>query len=203
MVTQDKYKWTILYTDHKKQYIHYHHLLQSNPDSNIIKVDISNNYQCKFAWRNADKLVREWLKNNKSNIRTENIIILDWDVLVTEKLPSSKIVGLQGADVITLRNKPRWNWFKDLHKLGQYKSYAIGVAPLAVLFMNIECVNIWLDSEFDHLYEQDIFSELRLPTILNSRKVPINKYHLPKVHWKHTRLKQEPGIYHPIKYNVL
>jgi hypothetical protein len=203
METLDKYKWTVLYTDHQQNFIHYNHLVSHNPNANIFKVDISNNYKRDFIWRNSDKLVREWLRNNRSKINTENIAILDWDVLVTQQLPLLDNTGLKAANVITLTNKPRWWWFKDRHKLGKYKQFAIGVAPLGVLFMSNNCIDILLDSEFDYLYNKDIFSELRTPTILNSRGISITKYHLPYVHWKKTTLKSNPGIYHPIKYNVL
>lgn len=201
MAILDKYKWTILYTDHQKQFIHYKHLIKSNPDAHIITVDISNNFPRDYIWRNSDKLVRLWLKENRSSIITNNIAILDWDVLITQQLPNIYISGLQATNVHSITNT-KWIWFKDKHKLGEYIDYAIGVSPLAVLFMSIECVDILLDHEFDHLYDHDINSELRIPTILNSRGISITKYSMPYVHWKKTHLTKNPGIYHPIKYNV-
>lgn len=201
MATTDKYKWTILYTDHQKQFIHYNHLIKSNPDANIIKVDISNNLDKKYIWRNSDLLIRSWLKNNRDSIVTNNIAIIEWDVLVKQKLPDTQIIGLQAKNIIKPNRK--WWWFKDKYKLEHYSKYALGAAPLAVLFMSARCIDILLESSFDCLYQKDIFSELRIPTILNSRNITITSYSMPNVDSKKTMLKSEAGIYHPIKYNVL
>jgi hypothetical protein len=86
-------KWTIIYC-YFNQPIHEKYLKDSNPDSDIILADISNNLPKKYAWRNTDKLVRQWLQKNIDKIHTNNIAIIEWDVLITKKLPDLNIDGI-------------------------------------------------------------------------------------------------------------
>lgn len=193
--------WTIIYTDHTKDYIHLDHLQKSNPDAQILCADIFFGItEKKYAWRNGDKTVRMWLQNNIGKIISNNIALFEWDVLVSTKLPDIDINGLYAKNVRKPDTDPNWPWFKEIESLGSYKNYAIGVAPLGVLFMDKQCINTIIDPEFDDIYSKDIFSELRLPTILNSRNIPISKYDFPDVVWTPTTYdKNKPGIYHAIK----
>lgn len=194
-------KWTIIYFYHDKP-IHYHHLIKSNPNANILLGDISNNYNKHYCWRNCDNLFRKWIKNNLDQISTNNIAILEWDVLVSCKLPDININGLFGKDVIT--RDQNWVWFRDCYKLSKYKNYAIGLSPLAVLFMDKITLTTWTSDEFDAIYTKDIFSELRLPTLLNSKNISINSFPMNNVDWRNIIKYNSsiPDIYHPIKYHV-
>lgn len=203
MAILDKYKWTILYTDYQKEFIHLKHIINSNPYAQIITVNTSHNLRSHYAWRNCDSLVRQYLKSHISDILYNNIAIFSWDVLITQELPRICVDGLMATNVFNQIQRPRWPWFREISKLGKYKASAFAAAPFCVYFMNKNAINVWLDPQFDHLYEQDIFSELRFPTILNSQNISINKYDFPYVHWNKTHLTKNPGIYHPIKYNVL
>jgi hypothetical protein len=199
MDRSDKYKWTIIYSDHNNKFIHLDYLTRSNPDSQILLADISNNYDPKFCWRNGDFLIRQWLQKYIDIVHHNNIALLEWDVLVSQTLPSIQVDGLIGKNVKYRDKNPKWPWFKEIDRLDNYSQYSIGVAPLGVLFLNKECLEILLDSEFDDLYQKDIFSELRLPTILNSRNIKISSYFLPDVEWYQMPVKTNPGIYHSVK----
>jgi hypothetical protein len=60
-----------------------------------------------------------------------------------------------------------WVWFNEFTRLPEeLRAYATGIPPLAILRISREC----LAATFNHplrakLYEDDIFCELRLPTL--------------------------------------
>lgn len=199
MDQSDKYNWTIIYSDHNKEFIHLEHLKNSNPNAQILLANIANKYDHKYAWRNNDSILRQWIKNNISIIKHNNIALLEWDVLVTQKLPDIQIDGLMGKYVRTISSDPSWPWFKESRRLDMYKKHAIGVAPFGVLFMNKKCLDVIIDPEFDAIYNKDIFCELRFPTAINSKNINISTYHLPDVEWYSMSVKKQPGIYHCVK----
>lgn len=202
MTNLDDYKWTVIYTDHNKQFIHFNHLERNNPDAQILLADTSNKFSRDFAWRNGDLLVREWLKNNYDKILYDNIAILEWDVLVNMSLPSFKVKGLIAKDKHIYHPRNRWHWFCEMGLLESYRRYTVGISPLGVLFMNKKCIEVLLDNEFDFLYNRDIYSELRLPTILNSKQIPIGNQSMPNVSYLPVDFTNQNTIYHPIKSKI-
>lgn len=202
MEQQEQYNWTVIYTDHNKQFIHLNYLEQTNPNAQILLADTSNKFTKDFAWRNGDLLVREWLRNNYDKILYDNIAILEWDVLVNAPLPPFKVKGLIAKDKHIYYSGNRWHWFCERNLLEQYIQYAIGIAPLGVLFMNKKCIEILLDNQFDSLYNKDIYSELRLPTILNSKQVSIGMHPMPNVSYLPMTFTNKRSIYHPIKSKI-
>jgi len=196
-----KYQWTIIYVDFQHQYLHLKHLQKSNPDAQIILADISSNIEKIIAWRNNDRLIRNWLKNNKSQIIHHNIAILEWDVLVSSPLPNIKINGFVGRN-LQKPNINKWLWFKEIDRLGKYKNYAMGAAPFAIQFFDKNSIEAWTSDEFDSISSQDIFCELRLPTIMNYAGIAMSEHLLPNVEWYNIQHKKIPGIYHAIKYDI-
>jgi len=197
--------WNILYTDHSNNFIHYDSLVYSNPDAKIFLVDISNHYDSQFAWQNSDILIRSWLKNNIQNIDKQcNIALLEWDVLVTKKLPSVKIQGLKAHTVLTPATHKHWPHWNQISNLGKYISYATGIAPFGVLFMDYNTLETWIDRRFDDIYNKNIQNELRLASILKSQNIKLSEIDLPKVCWKTkwTNFTQ-PEIYHPVKNKII
>jgi len=195
-------KWTIVYVDFQDQYIHLDHLKKSNPDAQILLCDISNDLPKVFVWRNNDKFIREWFRSNLDKIQHNNIAILEWDVVVTIPLPDIAVNGFVGRNLQRL-NINQWVWFNEINRLGRYKPYAMGSAPFCVQFMDRQCINRWVDQEFDDIYSEDIFCELRLPTILNYANVNMSEYSMPYVEWHVMEYyKDIPGIYHAIKHKV-
>lgn len=194
----EQYKWTIVCNDHKNEFIHSEHISKSNPEAQLILADISNNHFA--AWRNYDCISREWFKNHFQEIKYSNIAVVEWDVLITEKLPNIYIDGFIGKRKKTLpKHKNTWPWFKEKSKLCEFEKYAVGMAPLAVYFINRSSLETILDSKFDYIFNQDIFGELRLPSVLNSQNINICEYPMPFVFSYPISFKIESGIYHPIK----
>ena len=196
-------KWDIIQTFHNEP-IHLDHLKKSNPKANILLANISKynaDFKIKYRWRNSDIFIRRWIRDNRKDINSANIAIIEWDVLITQKLPDLNINGLLGKNIQYQNN---WYWFKESHLLGKYQQYSIGITPLCILFMDQKCIDAWIDPEFDVLYSSDIFCELRLPTILNSRGIKISRIplSLPNVSTLKSQYKNIPDIYHPIKEKI-
>jgi hypothetical protein len=125
-------------------------------------------------------------------------------VLISQKLPDLTINGILGRSAICPIKNKTWPWFRETESLLEYKQHAFGLAPLGVLFLDKICIDIITDSEFDNIYSKNIFSELRLPTILNSRGINISSYVMPNVKWHETPFKaHEPSIYHCVKTKIV
>lgn len=197
-----KYQWTIIYVDFQHRYLHLNHIQKSNPDAQIILCDISNDISKIIAWRNNDRFIRDWLKKNKNKIIHNNIAIVEWDVLITSALPNILVDGFVGRNL----QKPginKWLWFKEIDRLGKYKNYATGAAPFAIQFFNKNAIDVWTSEEFNDIFLEDIFCELRLPTIMNYANINISEHLLPYVEWYPAKYNKDvPGIYHAIKYKI-
>ena len=196
-------RWDIIYTFHIEP-IHLEHLRQSNPDANILLCDISSynlSLGTKYCWRNSDAFIRNWLRNNRSSITSNHIAIIEWDVLITKPLPDLCFDGFVCKNIH--RHSKNWYWFKESKLLGKYEEFKIGITPLAVLFMDQNCIDTLIDKEFDSIFSADIFCELRLPTVINSRKINISTYHMPNISASKTIYNSNiPDIYHPIKEKI-
>lgn len=198
------YNWDVICTYHNKL-IHLKHLEKSNPKANILLADISKynaNFDTKYCWRNSDIFIRRWIRDNRKNIQSDNIAIIEWDVLMSSPLPDIKINGLMAKDVQHPNSDREWFWFKEIYRLKSIKKYAIGISPLAVIFMDQLSIDTWINKEFDDLCNSDIFSELRLPSLLNSKNIPISIYKMDSVEWNKIDYSDKPDIYHPIKKEI-
>jgi hypothetical protein len=192
-------KWDIIYTYHNEP-IHLEYLKKSNPNANILLCDLSPYtpfLSVRYCWKNNDMMIRNWIRHNRQKIINPNIALLEWDVLITKELPDIKITGIVGKNIQD--SNTDWYWFRESSLLRQYEINKIGITPFAVLFMDQNCIDTWIDHEFDPLYCSDIISELRLPTLLNSKNIKISKISMPNVSATECTYKHIPDFYHPIK----
>lgn len=200
--------WTIFYTYHNDP-IHLHHLKLSNSNNTIIPLNIKNNLPKKNAWKNSDLLIRNQIKNYIQDIKTNNIAIIEYDVLVKENLPNIHIDSIFGKN-IKYPGKHNWHWFREIHKLENLKNSALGITPFALIYMNSEHLMRWVHREYDSLYLKNISNELRIGTIFNHCKFSIKSMNFPNVFsnvaMKNKRITEEQlllktnsKIYHPIK----
>jgi hypothetical protein len=201
--------WTIFYSFHDTP-IHLSSLRLSNPEANIIPLNITNNFSQHFAWRNSDNLVRDRIKEHIDSIRSQNIAIAEYDVLIKEQLPDINVDAVYCKKIMRLNQNKNWHWFKEINRLGSLEPFALGLFPMGFFILNIEHIKCWLDSKYDFLYEENIFCELRLGTILNHAGFPIKEYNysniLTRSALKHQNLeesifinRQNSRIYHPVK----
>jgi hypothetical protein len=197
-------KWTVIYTDHKNEFIHYEHIKKYNPNAKTFLVDISNNFRPHVAWANSDIFIREWFKNNLSKIDSNsNIALLEWDVLVTKPLPNINFFGLLGKDILFPNENKNWPHWKQNRFLDKYEKYAAGIVPFGFILMDYNTLIAWLDERFDFLYKKNIQNELRLGTILNSQNIKMSQWFLPNVSWNIQPSDfSKPDIYHPVKHKI-
>jgi hypothetical protein len=209
-------QWTIIYTYYQEP-IHLDIIKHNNPDADIIAANIYDpNLTGKDAWRNCDKLVRNWLRNNKHLIKNKHVCIAEYDVYMNLKLPADLDINNQLYCSAPAPNPSSFFlWFSENERLGRLQQYAFGTALFCLYLMDRECIEYWLDEEFDYLYNEDIFCELRFGTIMNYKGVNISRFgkflkwnlkaqptHLNEQIKKQPTYLSNPGIYHPVKQRV-
>ncbi len=219
--------WTIIYYYNSQIHkpIHALDIKNSNPEATVIIADIYNEsiinsypsevpntkFYCPsiklnsnaFVWRNCDRLLRFWLQKNKNIIKTTRVALIEWDVLFTKPLPhelntNEKVFSIDKK----VYNKNEWIWFEESKKLKEYQKYACGLTIMGCLLMDSCIIDEWTNTEFDDLYEQDIFCELRTGTIFNYKNIRWESLSPFMPNIRYERANFDPGIldfYHPIK----
>lgn len=190
--------WTVLMTSYNGVgWPHLDALRASNPGADIrIALDDGPGDRG-FRWRNNDLFVREWWRAHGSRTGTERIALLEHDVLVTCALPDIGVSGIAGAQV--KRPGDEWYWWPDMWKLGGTRRYVTGVVPMGVTFFSRAALDLIAGSGWDHLYDRDIFCEMRVPSIIRACGLPVIQVDLPNVGTNPIRAGAGPGIYHPVK----
>lgn len=210
-------KWTIIAcSNHKNEYLHLKYLKQSNPDAQIIKLNFGN----KQRWKNehlyhahfeCDAVIRDWFRfkpERVSRIKYNNIALVEYDTLITQRLPDIKLNNelLCNKKLIPKKN-PNWNNWPHILKLEEWKEYAVGCMPFSLYFMSKNCLDIWIDEKYNDIYKHKMCAEVRLPSILNRNGVKIKRHSSLKnikfIANKSLLFDMDvPGLYHPVKYST-
>lgn len=156
-----------------------------------------------LAWRNCDRLIREWWLEQGQFLHFKRALFLEWDVVfdarIDEVFPDGHFIG---RDVHDPRMK-NWQWFSETAALPtELQPHALGVSPLAALMISHECLDAICNHPLsDSLFEQDIFCELRLPTLAAScGYVPApNREMLPHLGCYPIAAGQGQGVWHSVK----
>jgi len=126
------------------------------------------------GWRNCDRNIREWWRANGPACGASRILFLEYDVLVTcdllELFPvADGCNGFQGAALkLPVRDGRSFRPFEETDRLpGPMRGSACGIAPLAVAMLTVDALDAVADPAFDSLFAADIFSELRLATLVS------------------------------------
>lgn len=159
------------------------------------------------AWRNADRIIREWWRENGSSVQGDRLAIVEWDVLVRKHFAlagAPRDAGLSGRDPKIWGDVP-WCWWKEVGLLpGELRPHRHGLAPFCALIASRECLDAVADSRWDHVFDLDIFCELRLPTVVRACGFEIGRAPdfdgcscdpIPDPG-------RQPGFWHPIKHPV-
>ncbi len=191
--------WTVIIKTYRPCGLpHIDSLVASNPEARIFVAsgpELKGAPQ-KTAWRNADRDLRSFWRERRSSIPGERIAVLEHDVLVTTRLPDIRPKGIAGK---ALQRNASWTWWEDTRKLGSLLPHAVGITPLAVLFISREALDSLAEERWDAWFDQDIFCELRTPTLVAANGLPVETTPLPYVQWNQRPAGQAPGIYHSIK----
>ncbi len=171
-----------------------------------------------YNWRNGDQPLRKWWKENHHLVNTTNVAVIEWDTLVNCQLPNIP----DGLDLVAaqylqepfhLRHKwvrksaedPTWKeenwwWWREIPRLElQENERAIGLVSLGCFFMKRWVLDAVAKNKWDKVYNKDIISEMRFPTIAQIEGAKVGQIDLPFVHHSKMTYTGEKAIYHPIK----
>ncbi len=159
------------------------------------------------AWRNCDRNIRAWWRENRDRVSAGSMVFAEYDVLcnvdtrtVLPRLPLG--VGICGPHRVSrIRDRRRFWPFADIPRLPlPMRPLAIAIAPLAVLIISRAALDLILRPELDEVFAADIFCELRLPTVIRWAGLQVASMDLQNVHVTRMTVDDCPsGIYHPVK----
>lgn len=205
-------KWTIIYcSNYRGNFIHAQHLRKFNPDAQILALDFTNNYPTERIWKQCDLVIRPWLKENKHKIQHNNIAIVEYDVLMLQKLPDISLNNEMLVKRVLDPIEHSWWWFfSDKDQLGYLEPNACAINFFCFFAISKNCIDYWIDPKYDFLYEEhiDMQCELRVPTILKSNGVNIREGGDDLMYNIHCLVEtgediefdsNYPGFYHPVK----
>ena len=160
-------------------------------------------------WRNCDRNIREWWRANRAEVQTDSVLFLEWDVFCDVDLrkvipPLATGCGIAAASIVTPVTAMRSYWpFEDLFRLPrEMQGLACATAPLAVLLISRVALDAVLATEYDAIFDTDIFCELRLPTIIRYSGFGVAAMDLPNVHCTPCQ-PTFADIWHPVKTAIL
>lgn len=171
----------------------------------------------RYNWRNSDRILREWWKQNHANVG-ECIFLAEWDTFVNAELPElPNGFDLVGAKLIKSDFfaapkrmadpswKPEnWMWWKEFKQMGiKDLKFATGLISFGALFFKKELLRAIAGAEWDSVYDLDIISELRFPTIASALNYKVGEIELPFVSFDAVGAPIEKGIHHSVKTEQL
>lgn len=169
--------WTIIYY-YRDTPTHLESLRKSNSKHQIIPIEIEHNLPHIEAWRNADRTIRKYLNTIINDILYDNILLVEWDVYIDTEVPDIDFDGALFNNIIKNKNNG-WCWWKEIDNLPeQLRSCATGGALWSLIAIKKTYLEMLLSNKYDYIYEMDIFSELRTPTLMQHLGVPLSE--LPK-----------------------
>jgi len=160
-----------------------------------------------MAWRNCDRNIRTWWLANRDITTAAAYLFVEYDVLVTVDLrdhikPLFSGRGIAGPAVkLPIRDRRSYWPLREIPRLPRVmQGLAIALAPLAVLLISRPALDAAFALEYDPVFDEDIFCELRLPTVIRHAGFGVTSLDLPGVHCKpYIPAPETPGIYHPVK----
>jgi hypothetical protein len=154
-------------------------------------------------WRNCDRNVRCWWKNNREKCSSTYVLFLEYDVLVTASIYNFFNVPFRGIMTRFTRftdKNPGWWWFRERNKLVDHLSKFAGCDPFGVACFHRDALDEIIKSEYDILYDSDIFCELRTPSILINSNFDIeSNSKLVNVLVEPVEYTLDEGIFHQVR----
>ena len=213
-------KWTILYYS-PFEHLHAEHIRASNPEAQLILLDSRNSLPPALAWRSCDRMLRDALKSTYNSILHDNVFLIEWDVLVSVRLPDISVRGAQVSVVPTPEEHPDWMWWPEFDLLPpMLQIEKRGAVPFGILAMDKQSLWKLLDPSLDGIFEQDIIAEIRFPAVCALCGINLSELDpsfFPTERILRSMTEQEvaeynarfdktfltqPGVYHPVKYPV-
>ena len=163
------------------------------------------------AWRNCDRYLRAWWDRYRQTVATDHVLFLEGDVYVNCDLTELFHGPWMECDLVAaglryqVRDRRTWFGFREMDRLPvAMTDAAIGVEPLAVMMLSRRALDRLLWTDYDAVFNDDIFCELRLPTCVQHAGGEVG-FH-PRLHdvgcLPTLPRRGERGIWHPVKTEV-
>lgn len=127
------------------------------------------------GWRNPDRNIRDWWIANRGAVATRRVLFIEYDVLVKMDLreifpASARWRGIEGCHLMQpVRDGRMFEPFREVNRLpATMRPWAIGLVPLAILMISVDALDEAAKEEHNALFAADVFSEMRLPTVIRA-----------------------------------
>jgi hypothetical protein len=170
----------------------------------------------RYNWRNSDRILRDWWKQNHANVG-ECIFLAEWDTFVNTELPElpdeldlagaklikSEFFGIPRRMAHPLWKPENWMWWREFNQMEiKDLKFATGLISFGALFFKKEVIDSIAEPMWDSVYESDIISELRFPTIASALNYRVGEMELPFVSFDLAGIPKQKGIHHAVKTAV-
>lgn len=153
----------------------------------------------KVAWRNGDRRIREWWRRSRRD--AERVIFVEYDVVVNADLSQ---LGEEGD--LTGREMPvpggDWVFWGEVPLLPEWlRPHATGISPLACVALSGELLEAIAGAEWDGVFAEDRFCELRLATVARAAGFSVAESKLLErcTWWPRRHPGELPGVWHAVK----
>jgi hypothetical protein len=160
------------------------------------------------AWRNCDRNLTNWWIDNRESVSKSRVLFLEWDTFANVDLRTivpGDFRGIAGAFVKRLIGHRAWLGFRETESLPPAaQPFAIGIEPMACVMISADALDYLARPDLDGVYNGDILSELRTPTLLRAGGFDVIQ--VPE--WANVQAARRPmpadfsGIFHPLKTEV-
>lgn len=160
------------------------------------------------AWRNCDRNLTNWWIDNRESVATSRVLFLEWDTFANVDLRTivpREFRGIAGAFVKRLIGHRAWLGFREMDRLpASAQPFAIGIEPMACVMISADALDYLASPNLDDVFNADIISELRTPTILRAGGFEVKQ--VPE--WVNVQAARRrmpegfTGIFHPVKTEV-
>lgn len=160
------------------------------------------------AWRNGDRNIRQWWAANRDAVASRYLLVLEWDCYVSGDLtelipPPEPGTGLLAARVFSpVADARSFRPFCEVGRLPKTMA-GRGLQPLGCVLFSRAALDAICDPRYDEVFAADIFSELRLPSVVSDAGFSLGSMPLP--HCGVTPVTPPAGasgIWHPVKNPV-
>lgn len=160
-------------------------------------------------WYNCDRNIRAWWRSMRELVCAREVLFLEYDVFCNVDLtslirPLPLHAGIAAAKIMSGVRDRRSFWpFADIPRLPrEMTALACATAPLAVLLISRRALDAIIDPRYDAVFEDNVFAEVRLPTVIRHAGFSPIEYPLPDVGCVPFRPGGRSGIFHPVKEPV-
>lgn len=189
-------------TDRKNKAIHQYHFTATNPGVEqhvyVAEPDVT--------WYTNDLNHMRWWRDNRDRVTTPYVVIFDWDVLCNARLVvPNDFKGCACINMIEYPARHSYNrpWEPDSMP-EPYRKHLHTTAPLGVLVVDRAALDALLLPEHAHLYEQRLWCEDRLPTIMAASGISLHslEYAASDKEWEQPYKPGHHSIFHRVKKPV-